>query len=253
MAQMRRVSCAGWDIHAYDVLTSTNDEAAHLGRSGDDEGVAVWAEIQTAGRGRRGREWRSETGNLFVSLLFRPRVALARAAELSFVAAVSVADALAALLPVGATSPSLKWPNDILLGDGKLAGILLESESGADGNVAWVVVGVGINLSSAPVGIDRPAVKLPEIVSPGAALEALLIAVNARYAQWNDQGFEPIRKAWLEKAVGVGKPIVARLANETVAGAFHGLDSDGVLLLDVGQGASLRRISAGEVFFGEEA
>lgn len=246
------VRIAGRDVAAYDVLPSTNDEAARLARSGAPEGTVVWALRQTAGRGRRGRSWTSAEGNLFVSIILRPQASPARAAELSFVAAVAAAEAVDALNPGG--SPAMcKWPNDVLLSGGKIAGILLESEAGEDGSVAWVVVGLGVNLAGCPLDVERPAAALPMAAAPSAALEILLPAFDRAYALWRNEGFAPIRAQWLARAAGVGQPISVRLAHETIDGVFHGLDSDGVLLLDVGRGNSLRRITAGDVFFAGEA
>lgn len=246
------VRIAGRDVAAYDVLPSTNDEAARLARSGAPEGTVVWALRQTAGRGRRGRSWTSAEGNLFVSIILRPQAPPARAAELSFVAAVAAAEAVDALNRGG--SPAMcKWPNDVLLSGGKIAGILLESEAGEGGSVAWVVVGLGVNLAGCPLDVERPAAALPMAAAPSAALEILLPAFDRACALWRNEGFAPIRAQWLARAVGLGQPISVRLAHETIDGVFHGLDSDGVLLLDVGRGNSLRRITAGDVFFAGEA
>lgn len=246
------VRLAGRDVLAFDVLPSTNDEAARLARAGAPEGTVVWALRQTAGRGRRGRSWTSAEGNLFVSLILRPQAPPARAAELSFVAALAVAEAVDALNPDGPAA-LCKWPNDVLLAGGKIAGILLESEAGEGGEAAWVVVGVGVNLAGCPTDVERPAAALPTAKAPSAALEILLPAFDRLVGQWRDEGFAPIRDAWLARAAGLGAPISVRLTHETIEGVFHGLDSDGVLLLDVGQGKSLRRITAGDVFFAGEA
>lgn len=251
------VRLAGRDVLTFDVLPSTNDEAARLARAGAPEGTVVWALRQTAGRGRRGRSWTSVEGNLFVSLILRPQVPPARAAELSFVAALAVAETIDALTSSGGgpggSAALCKWPNDVLLGSGKIAGILLESEAGEGGEAAWVVVGVGVNLAGRPLDVERPAAALPAPKAPAAALEILLPAFDCLVERWRREGFAPIRQAWLARAAGVGEPISVRLAHETIDGIFHGLDSDGVLLLDVGQGKSLRRITAGDVFFAGEA
>lgn len=246
------VRLAGRDVLAFDVLPSTNDEATRLARAGAPEGTVVWALRQTAGRGRRGRSWASAEGNLFVSLILRPQAPPARAAELSFVAALAVAETVDALNPDGPAA-LCKWPNDVLLAGGKIAGILLESEAGEGGEAAWVVVGVGVNLATRPLDVERPAAALPAAKTPSTALELLLPAFDRLVERWRSEGFAPIRDAWLARAAGLGAPISVRLAHETIDGVFHGLDSDGVLLLDVGQGKSLRRITAGDVFFAGEA
>ena len=249
------VQIAGREVMAYDVLPSTNDEAARQAREGAVDGFVVWAERQTQGRGRRGRDWVSQPGNLFASVVFRPQVSPARAAELSFVAALAVADAVDALNPGGAPA-ACKWPNDVLANGGKIAGVLLESEAGGLGKtdvVDWVVVGVGVNLAGHPADVERPAASLASPVPPGEALERLLKALDQRYQQWREEGFAVIRGGWSARAVGGGLPIRVRLAHETIDGIFHGIDNDGVLLLDVGQGLPLRRITAGDVFFAGEA
>ena len=115
----------GWTLVALASVGSTNDEAARLADTGVPEGTVVWSREQTGGRGRRGRHWASPPGNLYTSTILRPACAAPRAAELGFVAALAVAD----IVPVG-RPVRLKWPNDVLVDGGKIAGILLESAVG---------------------------------------------------------------------------------------------------------------------------
>lgn len=229
---------------ALDSVDSTNLEAQRIARTAGPEAdpTVIWALRQTAGRGRRGRSWASEPGNLLSSILVRPDVAVARAAELGFVAALAVTEAAEVM---GARGLGLKWPNDVLLRRRKLAGILLE---GADSG--WLAVGMGVNVAHHPTGTEFPATSLAaEGVT--ATVEALLTALVERFTIWRQrwavEGFEPVRQAWLARAVGLGAPIVARLETESHSGVFRGLDGQGALLLETATGT--RTITAADVFF----
>jgi BirA family biotin operon repressor/biotin-[acetyl-CoA-carboxylase] ligase len=219
---------------------STNDEAARLAESGAREGTVVWAREQTGGRGRRGRSWASPVGNLYSSTILRPDCPAARAAELGFVAALAVAD----MVP-GSRQVRVKWPNDVMVDDGKVAGILPESSIGADGKAEHVVLGIGVNVSFAP--------EVPEMRYRGAclggtveaALERLAAALARRLAQWRRDGFASIRAEWLVKAGPLGLEVDVRLGDELVRGRFAGMDGEGALLLDTAAGT--RRIVAGEL------
>jgi BirA family biotin operon repressor/biotin-[acetyl-CoA-carboxylase] ligase len=230
----------GWTLVALASVGSTNDEAARLADTGVPEGTVVWSREQTGGRGRRGRHWASPPGNLYTSTILRPACAAPRAAELGFVAALAVAD----IVPVG-RPVRLKWPNDVLVDGGKIAGILLESAVGQAGQVDHVVAGIGLNVGFAP--------QLPEMRYPGsalggsveAALERLTAALAARLVQWRRDGFETVRAAWLGKAGPIGAEVDVRLGDELVRGRFAGLDRQGALLLETAAGP--RKIVSGEL------
>jgi BirA family transcriptional regulator, biotin operon repressor / biotin---[acetyl-CoA-carboxylase] ligase len=239
----------GYRLVLRETVGSTNDEAARLARSGAEQGTLVWALEQTAGRGRRAREWVSPRGNLYASLVLRPACPLDRAAQLGFVAALAVGDALAALVP-GLREPALKWPNDVLVGGRKIAGVLLESEIGENASLVFLIVGVGINLVSAPTDAEFPATSVvgedhrpPE---PVAMLEAFARDFDSWVRCWRAEGFAPVRAAWRRRARGLGKPIRVRLETTTLRGRFADIDQQGVLLLDTPDGR--RRISVGDVF-----
>ncbi|RTR20679.1 biotin--[acetyl-CoA-carboxylase] ligase [Azospirillum griseum] len=242
----------GFRIKAFDSVGSTNDEAKALARSGAGEGTMVWARRQDSGRGRRGRAWTSPEGNLYSSLVLRPQRAPAEAALVSFVAALAIAETAETVLP-DPSGVRCKWPNDVLIHGRKLSGILLESEQGTDGAVDWLVLGVGINLRHFPETTDYAATSLLAEGAPAMTPLALLEIYADRLAQWYhrwlDCGFAPVRAAWLERARGLGGPILVRLADRTISGVFVDLDSDGVLLLDPDDGGPRQRITAGDVFF----
>jgi BirA family biotin operon repressor/biotin-[acetyl-CoA-carboxylase] ligase len=239
----------GYRLVPRETVGSTNDEATRLARSGAEQGTLVWALEQTAGRGRRGRAWSSPRGNLYASLVLRPACPLEQGAQLGFVAALAVGDALAGLVP-GLREPALKWPNDVLVGGSKIAGVLLESEIGEKGNLAFLIVGVGINLVSAPTDAEFPATSIlgeghrpPE---PMAMLEAFAPHFDSWARCWRAEGFATVRSAWRARARGLGEPIRVRLETATLHGRFADIDHRGVLLLDTPDGR--RRISVGDVF-----
>ena len=225
----------------HDKIGSTNDEARRLATEGAPHGTVVHADEQTAGRGRLSHNWFSPPGNLYVSILLRTAQPAARAAELSFLAALAVADTVEALLPrqVRAT---LKWPNDVLINGAKIAGILLEQIDQA------TIMGIGLNVLEAP---SNAAYKATTIVANGGiasvdgARDILLDRLGHHLSAWQADGFGPIRAQWLNRSYPLGAMIRASSAGEPVAGNFAGLDLDGALLLDTPHGR--QRIVAGDV------
>lgn len=166
---------------------------------------------------------------------------------MSFVAAIAVADAVSALVP---GDVRLKWPNDVLVAGAKISGILLESERAVDGDVDWLVLGVGVNVRHFPPDLDYAATSLLACgvdVPVESMLERFLNSFAAWYARWDSQGFAPIRAAWLNAAQGLGAPVTVRLANETFTGRLVDLDTEGALV--VATPAASRRVTAGDVFF----
>jgi len=239
----------GFRLHHYATIGSTNDEAKALARAGAADGTLVWADEQTEGRGRRGRVWRSPPGNLYLSLVLRPECPAARAAQLGFVAALGLGDALRPVVGA-AVQLRYKWPNDLLVGGEKLAGILLESETSASDHVDFVVVGVGVNIASAPRDVEFPATSLKAQGIAGVTVPVLFEGFAHQFAgwvrRWREEGFAPVREAWLGAASGLGERVSVRLERSTLSGRFSDLDEDGALVLDAAEGS--RRIAAGDVF-----
>jgi BirA family biotin operon repressor/biotin-[acetyl-CoA-carboxylase] ligase len=236
-------------VAAYDTIGSTNDEAKRLARDGAAEGLVVWAKQQQSGRGRRGRAWVSPPGNLYMSLVLRPRCRAAVAAQLGFVAALGLGEALSELAP-GSIDLRYKWPNDLLANGKKLAGILLETEMAAGDRPDFVVMGVGVNLASSPGDVTYPATSLAEegmtVIAPQTALAGFVRHFVPWLARWREEGFAPIRTGWLARAKGLGEAVQVRLERGTLDGRFLDLDDDGALLLGMPEGS--RRIAAGEIF-----
>lgn len=239
-------------IEAHEELDSTNAEARRRAEAGDLGPVWIMARRQSAGRGRRGRVWDSPSGNLAATLLISTAKPPADAAQVSFVAALAVADLVETFLGKGAGA--LKWPNDLLIQGRKASGILVESGSLPDGSL-WLAVGIGVNLAQFPTDVERPATAFADhmtgpVPSPDEALMVLAEAFERWFQLWNREGFAPLASAWTEQAWGLGEPCEARLPNQVHRGIAEGLDLDGALKLRLDGGAILR-ITAGDVFFGE--
>jgi BirA family transcriptional regulator, biotin operon repressor / biotin---[acetyl-CoA-carboxylase] ligase len=239
---------APFRVIGYDLLGSTNDTAKAFAREGAGHGLAIWARQQTRGRGRQGRDWRSPPGNLYLSVVLQPDVALDRLGEVSFVVAIAVAEAIAGVI----ADPGLvrlKWPNDILIDGGKVAGILMETESAPSGSVQWLVLGLGVNVASAPEGLPYRAVALAEFgtkVDVAGLVAAVLGRLAALWRLWVEEGFAPVRSRWLALGHRPGGRLVVRQGEGTLEGSFVDLDGDGALVLKTGD--TQTRIMAGDVF-----
>lgn len=231
---------AGWTIESFDSVSSTMDEARRLAAEGAADRTVVRAATQTGGRGRLGRPWVSSIGNVYTTTILRPEIPTARAAELSLMAAVAVADAVTRF----AEPVRLKWPNDVLLNGGKVSGVLLEAV--AEGaSLSAVLVGIGINVASHPDLPDRPTSRI-ETADADTVLMGLLDTLAQRYRQWCLYGLDGIRSAWLERGPDLGSPMTVGLGADRVHGNFAGLEVDGSLRLHLSDG-SIRRIASGEV------
>ncbi len=231
----------------YETLGSTNAEALALARAGERGPLWITASCQTAGRGRRGNPWISEPGNLYATLLLTEPSPPDHAPELSFVAALALHDAVATAAPQLGPLLALKWPNDLLLGGAKLAGILIEGENSP---VFAVAIGIGVNCANHPSDTAYPATDLATagaLVAPERLFAELAEAMARRLRQWRrGAGFAAIRAAWLARAAGLGQDIRVRLREREFSGRFEGLDEAGRLLVAGATGVTV--VTAGEVF-----
>ncbi len=258
-----RAISAGYRLAAFEQVGSTNTEA--MARARDGERGPMWfvAAEQTAGRGRRHRPWIAPRGNLVCSVLEVIDVSPAVAATLGFAAGLALEAALrrvsveASLRAAGSDDMkfSLKWPNDVLAGRQKLAGILLEAEAVAGDQLA-VVVGIGTNVIAAPEGTPTPATSLAALgVHIGA--EELFTELSDAWAEfrriWDrGRGFGEIRRLWLEHAAGLGQPVAIQTGVATVEGTFDTIDEQGCLMVRTSGGKRIP-IAAGDVYFGSVA
>ena len=261
----------GYRLVTFDRVESTNTEAMRLAATGDEGHVWLVAAEQSKGRGRSGRGWTAVPGNLYASLLLRVSCGPEIAQQLALLTGVAVVDAVRNVAAPSST-PSLdgdrgprkgegranastlalrlKWPNDILIGEAKLGGILLESAQGLGGSGLVVVVGIGLNVAAAPAGLDRAATSLATsgiLTDRDTILGAIASAMDAALAIWDEgREFQTIRMAWADRAGPVGEPLIVNAGQGPVSGRYAGLDRDGALLLADGQGGT-RRFTYGDV------
>lgn len=265
-----KAHAAGYRLTAFDEIGSTNAEAVSLAFGGDAGNHWLVTDRQTAGRGRRGREWQTPRGNLAATHLSIVPQGAAVAATLGFVAGLALDDALRRLAPglspvtaldwaeaAGSSTDRLrlKWPNDVLLDGRKLAGILLEATPLDGGRVA-VAAGIGVNVVSAPAGLPYPTVALAELGSSITAAD-LFTALAEGWAGlariWDGgNGFAIIRRQWLDRAAGLGADVAVSVGGEVFAGVFETIDEEGRLIVR-GPDGRRREIAAGEVHFGSVA
>jgi len=229
-----------WDLEVRDTLPSTQNLATMRAHEGAEDGVAILARRQTAGRARGARVWDSRDGNLHLSLLLRPTGAARELPSWALLLAVALHDAAASLRP----EARLKWPNDLLLDGAKAGGILAEAELEPEGGIAFLVAGFGVNLAHAPEVSGRATAALGA-EDPQVFARRLM----ARISHWRQvrllEGFAPIRAAWLAAGPERGAPLTLHRDGGDVAGRFEGLAEDGALLLSTG--GRVHAFHAGEV------
>jgi BirA family biotin operon repressor/biotin-[acetyl-CoA-carboxylase] ligase len=258
-----RAASLGYRLAAFESIGSTNAEALSRARLGERGPTWFVTSEQTAGRGRRHRPWIAPRGNLASSILEVIEVSPAVAATLGFAAGLALEAALqkvsleAALRSAESDRMtfSLKWPNDVLAGQQKLAGILLEAEAVTDDQLA-VVVGIGTNVVAAPEGMPMPATSLAALgVHVGA--EDLFATLSDSWAEFrelwdNGRGFGEIRRLWLARAAGLGQTVSIQSAGTAIEGTFDTIDDTGCMIVQTTDGRRVP-ISAGDVYFGTAA
>lgn len=258
LRQRRRLSTKpsfplGYTKRVLAEVDSTNAEAARVASalSGPEWILAL---NQTASRGRRGRVWKFPKGNFAGTLVLHPNETPDIVALRSFVASLALYDAFIAC-GVQPLALALKWPNDVLLNGGKVAGILLES-IGASGGVMHLAIGIGVNLVDAPMiadveeGAIRPVSLLSETgvsIDPEDFIDLLANAYARLETKFKTYGFAPIREGWLARAAKLGEVITARTMTSETTGTFETVDEQGNLVLKTPKGRVA--IAAADVFF----
>lgn len=263
-----RSSARGFRLHGYDSVGSTSTEAARAAEAGDVGDVWFAALQQTQGRGRRGRQWETPSGNLAASLLVVPECDPAVAATLGFVAGVALNRALARFVPDARVKlgidgadvadggrVALKWPNDVLADGAKLAGILLEAINRRDRPMA-IVIGIGVNVVAAPQGLPYPASSIADL-GWSASAEDILAALSDEwvdaYALWDGgRGIAEVLELWRAFAAGIGAPVAVNRDGEVVRGIFETIDNTGRLIVRAEDNSRVA-ITAGDVHFGATA
>ena len=240
----------GIEAHFYPACESTNATAATYARSGDCSPVWIVAGTQSGGKGRKGRAWVSEAGNLYASLLFTPAIVPGSLSALPFLAALAVRNALIEL-GVDAGDIQCKWPNDILVGGRKVCGILIESSARSAEKLDYVIIGIGINLKHSPAEAQFKATSLADHINgkitPRMALQSIAGCLKEQLDAWDPNNFEPIRAEWTNCAWGLGETRQINTATEAFDAKLVGLDGQGGLLVQLENGTE-RHIVAADIF-----
>lgn len=248
----RRMSLDDFRHEALAQVGSTNTECLERARKGALSGLWITAERQTGGRGRRGRAWFSEPGNLYASLLLIDPAPMDRLGSLPLAVAVAVQDGVSRIMPLDAPDVLIKWPNDILVDRRKVCGILIEGETLPDGRHG-LVIGIGINVAVAPDAGLYPVAMLREFgatASPEELFAHLFQSMATTLSLWDGgQGIVAIMERWKRVAGGIGENITVNLPDRSISGRFSGIDDTGLLKLETDDGGT-RLIAAGDVFFG---
>lgn len=242
----------GNPLHFFPTIDSTNTHAANLAREGAVEGTTVIADAQSGGKGRLGRSWVSPAGvNLHLSVILRPPVSTAVAPQLNLLAAIAVADAIG---DTTSLSPTIKWPNDVLVAEKKVCGILAEMQTDT-GGLRAVIVGIGVNinapLSAFPDELRDKASSLliasEQVIDRTTFTASLLTHLEKSYVLWLQEGFLTLRVRWERYASHMlGKRISVAVPEGTVVGMVLGLDPDGALVVQ-GESGERHRLLAGDV------
>ena len=234
----------------FDSLASTNVTAADLARAGDMGPLWVIAGEQNDGRGRRGRVWTSGPGNLYASLLLRPRLSPKDLVALPFLVALAIRDSF---ITLGAESPKVKckWPNDVLIDGRKASGVLIESSARSAQQLDHLIIGIGMNLAHHPEGAQFPPTDLKTATGNNVpvrlAFEALAHHMFTRITNWRIDDFGPIAQEWTDAAWGLGNACELRTASETFVGTPESLGPDGGLIVRL-DGGGEKRLYAGDIF-----
>ncbi len=234
----------------YDLVSSTNDVAREKAIEKHNGPIWVGAAAQSSGRGRLGRVWVSEKGNLYASLMIRLHEKPENMMALPFLVALAVRQAL---IKSGATEDKIlcKWPNDILLNKKKVAGVLIESSIGTDGYIDYIIIGIGTNLTLYPLDSEFPATSFAKetrhFIEPEDYFMHLADAFNVQWHAWLQFGFEPIRQDWLRYSWGLGEKRRIRTSTQDIVARLVSLDKDGALIIKLDDGSE-SRLYAGDVF-----
>tara|TARA_A100001011_G_scaffold388493_1_gene468230 strand:- start:48128 stop:48886 length:759 start_codon:yes stop_codon:yes gene_type:complete len=240
-----------FDLVRLHTVSSTNEELKMRAiNENAPEGLAIASTIQTSGKGRHGRVWESEAGNMYCSVLLRPNCDLSRASQLGFLAALASSQAIISYTG-DLQKLDLKWPNDVLLNNKKVGGVLLETINNKNKSVDWVILGCGVNLQQHPMQTAFPATsvirELGIVIEPKEFVNCYLNKLMEWYKVWVSQGFFPVRSAWLKMAFNLNKKLLVKAGDQNIVGIFQDLDEEGALIVKTINGFS--KVNAGEVYF----
>lgn len=232
-------------------VDSTNEYAKGLAEAQTPDPHWIYADIQTAGRGRRGRAWVSPKGNLMTTLYLPHEIPSTRGGEIAFVAGLATQSCVQECLADTNHIVDIKYPNDILVNGAKISGMLLETATN-NPMLKWMAIGIGINLAHYPEDIPYPATSIAALTGkapkPKDVLERLAFYFAQYFMQWQSSGVAPILEMWRTHAHHIGKEIEVRLHNQTLSGIFEAIDDSGTLILRQNNG-TIEHINTGDIFF----
>ncbi|MCC6597367.1 MAG: biotin--[acetyl-CoA-carboxylase] ligase [Alphaproteobacteria bacterium] len=237
-----------WRIEKFETLPSTQTLAKQRAAAGAAEGLVIQALMQTAGQGRHGRSWQSLAGNLYLSMILRPKCPVRKIGQLSLLSGLALASITQRATQEHGRRTRLKWPNDVLLDGLKCAGILLETELEHNGDIKWLVIGIGLNIAQAPEGAS--ALSLPgktKPAEPADVLTALLAEFQPLYEVWQQGGFTQIHRDWLALAHRPEEKITVKIGTRLEQGTFQTIDEFGNLIMR-NEDLELKTITAGDVY-----
>ena len=251
LARLGKTKVVGRDIRVFEQTASTNDVIEKLARDGVKEGVVVFAESQTKGRGRLGRKWISPAHKgLWFSILLRPDLRPQETTQLTVASATALRRAIQSETGL---KPEIKWPNDILVGGKKVAGILTELSAELD-KVRYVILGIGIDVNldagEFPAELKKIATSLKieagETISRAELATTILLELDKDYSRICSGKFAAVADEWEENCVTIGKNVTVQIGDRKIRGRAESLDDDGALLLRTEHG-HLERITGGDV------
>ncbi len=234
-------------FYFFDSLPSTMDEARTRILQGEEDGTLIIALQQTEGRGRRGRRWESLPGNIYLTYMTYLNIPISRAPQLSLVACVAVGEKLRSFLPP-THHLTYKWPNDLLLNEKKVGGLLLEAVPLSEKKEVGYLIGCGLNLKTQPKEGRYPATSFQNegiYLSLEEVLHGIAKSLQCYILLWQNEGFHPIQTLWMKSAANLDKKISLVLQERIQEGTFKGIDTEGAMILKTPQ--SLIKVTVGEI------
>ncbi|MCC8397882.1 MAG: biotin--[acetyl-CoA-carboxylase] ligase [Rickettsia endosymbiont of Labidopullus appendiculatus] len=235
-----------YKLLVFDEIDSTSSEAIRMAKACSDGNYVILAKNQTKSHGRNSRIWHSSLGNLHVSILLNHKINLSYIPQLSFVMAIVVYKTINSLTASSGNSIKLKWPNDILINDKKVSGVLLESISINNNN--YLIISIGVNIKESPVNIDQLATNLSdeniEVKDPEYLLDILMINFEKYFSRWKEQGFSKIRQYWLKNAYKLGEIVSINDGNTKISGIFKDIDENGSIRIQLDDGKIVTSLSS---------
>lgn len=247
---------ANYNLLIFDSIDSTNQEARRLIKSGVDSNFVIWAKSQEQGRGRLNKKWSSDEGGLYMSILYKAFFDIENATQIPFIIGLAVYDSLKAIFRYNKMSPDirLKWPNDVIIDDAKIAGILIETEISNTYQLPYfIILGIGVNISNDPDISEQITTSLKKLgidIEPDILLDRILNSFTRYLRIWQEEGFLKIRDLWLKRAYKINHVVTIKSGQTRISGIFKDIDFTGAIRLMLA-GGQISSLPMGEIIFDE--